>query len=99
DLAAFLQSLGRRPVRRRQEVGADDLRAHLAALTERGLSPRGQARALGGARSYLRWVVRELRLAEDPAAHVRIRRQQGGVPHARGKGGPAHAGDLAGGGG
>jgi integrase/recombinase XerD len=86
DLAAFVQSLVRRRVRRPQEIGADDLRAHLAALTERGLSPRSQARALAAVRSYLRWVVRELRLAEDPAAHVRIRRQQGGLPHALGKG-------------
>jgi integrase/recombinase XerD len=86
DLSAFVESLVRRRVRRPQDIAADDVRAHLVALSARGLAPRSQARALAAVRSYLRWVVRELRLAEDPAAHVHIRCQQGGLPHALGKG-------------
>ena len=86
DLAAFVQSLARRRVRRPQAIGADDVRAHLAALTARGLSPRSQARALAAVRSYLKWVTREHRLTENPAAHVRIRRLPGRLPDALGKG-------------
>jgi integrase/recombinase XerD len=86
DLSAFVASLARRRVRRPQDIGADDVRAHLAVLADRGLAPRNQARALAAVRSYLRWIVRELRLREDPAAHVHIRRHQGGLPHALGKG-------------
>ncbi len=86
DLAAFVRGLVRRRVRRPQDIGVEDVRAHLAALAERGLSARSQARGLAAVRSYLRWVAREHRLAEDPSAHVRIRRPQGGLPRALGKG-------------
>ena len=59
-------------------IGADDVRAHLAALTDRGLSPRSQARALAAVRGFLRFRWRrEHRLATDPAADVRIRRAAG----------------------
>src|SRR5262249_4380215 len=51
----------------------------------RGLSARSQARALAAVRSYLRWVAREHRLPEDPAAHMRIRRPPSGLPNALGQ--------------
>ena len=86
DLVAFVRSLTARRVRRPQEIGADDVRAHLAALAGRGLAPRSQARALAAVRSYLKWATRELRLREDPAAQVHIRRPPGHLPDALGQG-------------
>jgi integrase/recombinase XerD len=84
DLTAFLRGLSVRRVRHPRAIGADDVRAHLAALMARGLSPRSQARALAAVRSYLKWIMREHRLAENPAAQVRIRRPPGRLPHALG---------------
>ena len=46
DLTAFVRGLVVRRVRSPTAIGAEDVRAHLAALTDRGLSPRSQARAL-----------------------------------------------------
>src|SRR5262249_58419680 len=45
DLAAFVRGLVSRRVRTPAAIGAGDVRAHLAALAARGLSPRSQARA------------------------------------------------------
>lgn len=86
DLTAFVRGLVARRVRRPEVIGANDVRAHLTALTARGLSARSQARALAAVRNYLRWVAREHRLGEDPAAHVRIRRPPGRLPQALGQG-------------
>jgi integrase/recombinase XerD len=86
DLVAFVRSLTARRVRRPQEIGADDVRAHLVALAGRGLSPRSQARALAAVRSYLKWATRELGLREDPAAQVQVRRPPGRLPDALGHG-------------
>jgi integrase/recombinase XerD len=84
DLTAFARALVARRVRSPTAIGADDVRAHLAALADHGLSPRSQARALAAVRSYLKWVAREHRLATDAAADVRIRRPPGRLPHALG---------------
>jgi integrase/recombinase XerD len=86
DLTAFVRGLVVRRVRTPTAIGTEDVRAHLAALAERGLSPRSQARALAAVRSYLRWVAREHRLAADAAAEVRIRRPPGRLPEALGHG-------------
>ena len=86
DLTEFVRALVARRVRSPAAIGAEHVRAHLAALAARGLSPRSQARALAAVRSYLRWVSREHRLAADPAAEVRIRRPPGRLPHALGHG-------------
>jgi integrase/recombinase XerD len=86
DLAAFARALAARRVRTPQAIAAEHVRAHLAALVARGLSPRSQARALAAVRSYLRWATREHRLAEDPAAHLRVRRPPGRLPEALGQG-------------
>ncbi len=86
DLSAFVRTLVTRRVRRPAAIGPEDVRAHLAALADRGLSPRSQARAVAAMRSYLRWAAREHRFASDPAALVRVRRPPGRLPHALGHG-------------
>jgi len=80
DLGVFARSLIARRVRSPTAIRADDVRAHLVGLAGRGLGARSQARALAAVRSYLRWVAREHRLAEDPTAHVHLRRPPGRLP-------------------
>src|SRR5262249_22947107 len=46
DLAAFTRGLVARGLRAPGRIGEGEVRRHLAALGERGLSPRSQARAL-----------------------------------------------------
>ncbi len=82
DLGAFVRGLVARKVRGPGAIRAADVRAHLATLTDRGLSPRSQARALAAVRGYLRFLVRTQRLAENPAADLRVRRPGGALPHA-----------------
>ena len=86
DLSAFARGLVARRVRNPTAIRADDVRAHLVALEGRGLAARSQARALAAVRSYLRWVAREHRLAEDPTAHIRLRRPPGRLPRSLGHG-------------
>src|SRR5207249_3278651 len=54
DLAAFTRFLVARGVRSPARIGAPEVRAHLAALTEHGLSARSQARALAAVRGFPR---------------------------------------------
>src|SRR5437870_12019560 len=68
DLAAFAGFLARRGVRAVGGIGAAEMRAHVAGLAERGLSPRSQARALAAAHGFVRFLLRERRPAGDPAA-------------------------------
>jgi integrase/recombinase XerD len=84
DLAAFLRTLLVRKVRTPARIQAADVRAHLAALTADGLSPRSQARALAAVRGFLRYLAREHRLEGEPAARIRIRRLPVALPRALG---------------
>ena len=84
DLAVFTATLLARGVREPGRIQTVDVRAHLARLTADGLSPRSQARALAAVRGLLRYLVREHRLDEDPAARIRIRRQPASLPRALG---------------
>ena len=86
DLAGFAAFLARRGVRAVGRIGPGEMRGHVAALAERGLSPRSQARALAAVRGFVRFLVRERRLADDPAAKLRIRRPPPRLPRALGKG-------------
>jgi integrase/recombinase XerD len=86
DLAAFSRPLVTRGIRAAGAIGATEVRAHLARLADRGLSPRSQARALAALRGFLRFCVRERRLKEDPTARLAIRRPPGRLPHALGGG-------------
>jgi site-specific recombinase XerD len=86
DLGAFAATLAIRKVRRPEQVGAEHVRAHLAALARRGLSARSQARALAAIRGYLRFLVRERRNDGDDVRMVRVRRPPSRLPGALGKG-------------
>jgi integrase/recombinase XerD len=86
DLAAFLRSLAGRRIATPRAIGAAEVRAHLAALTEGGLSARSQARALAAVRGWLRFLVRSGRLVRDPAERLRVRRPPARLPRALGAG-------------
>jgi integrase/recombinase XerC len=77
-LAGFLAGKG---VRTPGEVTALHLRMWLADLTERGLSPTTRARHLASARGLFRYLVREGRLEENPAAGLRTPRRPHRLPH------------------
>jgi tyrosine recombinase XerD len=85
DLGAFTRFLLGRRVKSPSAIGAAEVRAHLGALAARGLSPRSQARALAAMRGFLRFLVREGDLRDDPARTVRIRRPPGRLPRALGE--------------
>jgi integrase/recombinase XerD len=51
-------------------VGRDEVRSHLAALVEGGLSPRSQARALSAIRSLHALLVREKVATQDPTDEI-----------------------------
>jgi integrase/recombinase XerD len=84
DLAGFARFLLARGVRRAGAIGTGDVRAYLAAVAGRGLSPRSQARGLAAIRGFCRWLVGEGRLAEDPARRLVIRRPPPRLPRALG---------------
>ena len=86
DLAAFTRFLIARRVRSPARLGAREVRAHLAALSDGGLSPRSQARALAAVRGFLRFLVRAGVLADDPVRNVSIRRPPERLPGALGAG-------------
>jgi tyrosine recombinase XerD len=86
DLAAFRRTLARRRVGTLAGIGPGDVRAHLAALTARGLTARSQARALAAIRGWLRHGVRSGRRPDDPSERVRIRRPPARLPAALGSG-------------
>lgn len=86
DLSAFVDGLVARKVRAPGTIRAADVRAHLAALSQRGLSPRSQARALAAVRGWLRFLVRTQHLDDDPTAELAVRRPGGRLPHALGRG-------------
>ena len=86
DLGAFAVFLAARRVRTVAGIGPADVRGHVARLAERGLSARSQARALAATRGFVRFLVRERRLADDPAAKLRLRRPPPRLPRALGKG-------------
>jgi len=86
DLAAFTRSLLARRVRSPSRIGASEVRAHLVALAEHGLSARSQARALAAVRGFTRFLALRGMLADDVLRHVRIRRPPAGLPRALGTG-------------
>lgn len=84
DLAEFARFLVARRVRTPGGIGTADVRGHLAALGERGLSARSQARSLAAVRGYLRFLARRGTLADDPARTIRMRRPPNRLPRALG---------------
>ncbi len=86
DLGAFTRFLVARGVRSAARIGATEVRAHLAALAEHGLSARSQARALAAARGFTRFLVLRGVLADDVLRHLHIRRPPARLPRALGTG-------------
>jgi site-specific recombinase XerD len=86
DLAAFTRFLVAQGVRDAGRIGTAEVRAHLVALTDRGLSARSQARALAAVRGLLRFLVRLGALPDDPGRRIAIRRPPSRLPRALGAG-------------
>ena len=84
DLGVFTRLLLARRVRSPGRIGTADVRAHLAALADRGLSPRSRARALAAVRGFLRFLAQRGLLADDPARTIRVRRPPVRLPRALG---------------
>jgi integrase/recombinase XerD len=84
DLAAFTRSLLAAGVRDPTRIGPTDVRRHLLALADRGLSPRSQARAMAAVRGFVRFVSREHGIPGDAAAGVRVRRPPAPLPRVLG---------------
>jgi site-specific recombinase XerD len=77
DLRDLVETLGEVAP---EAVGGDDLRRHLARLTERGLCARSVARHLAACRSLFRFLREEGRLERDPCADVAAARQGRPIP-------------------
>src|SRR5690606_19882229 len=67
-LAAWAQAQG---IDDLASLEAGQLRAFVAAEHRRGLSPRSLQRRLSACRSYFRWLLKNGRIAVDPAAAVK----------------------------
>jgi len=91
DLGVFTRFALARGIKAPGRIGTGDVRAHLVALADRGLSGRSQARALAAVRGFLRFLARDGLLADDPARTVRVRRPIPRLPRALG---PADVGSL-----
>jgi integrase/recombinase XerD len=61
-------------------VGRRDIQGHLAALVERGLSPRSQARALSAIRSFHRLLAAEKLAPSDPSDEIDSPRRERKLP-------------------
>ncbi|MCC6214069.1 MAG: tyrosine recombinase [Polyangiaceae bacterium] len=68
DLGRFVAELERQGVANPAALDAGHVSAWLTALSADGLGPRSAARHLSAARGWLRYLVREGVLAQDPAA-------------------------------
>jgi integrase/recombinase XerD len=82
DLAAFTRGLLARGIRAPGRIREGEVRSHLAALAERGLSPRSRARALAAIRGFLRFLARQGTLPDDPARRLHVRRPPARLPRA-----------------
>lgn len=80
DLTTFAAALEGRGCRCVAAIDAAGVRAHLVALERRGLSALSRARALAAIRGFLRFLVREGELVDDPSADIRVRRPGARLP-------------------
>ena len=91
DLAAFNTGLPTPKRRSIAGISPTDIRQHLVALTDKGLSPRSQARAVAALRGLMRYCVRVGHRRDDPTEGVQIRYPTAALPRVLGK---AQAGEL-----
>jgi len=80
DLGRFVEGLLSRGIRWADAVDAGAVRAHVAMLERRGLGPHSRARAVAAIRGWLRFLVREGYLRDDPSREIRVRRPGGRLP-------------------
>jgi len=69
DISDFLAFLAARNVRA-PEASADDVRAYLAGLADRGLAPASRARKLSALRQFFRFLLGEGLRADDPTSAI-----------------------------
>jgi len=86
DLASFTSYLVASGQKSPARIGPTEVRAHLLARAEAGLSARSRARALAAIRGFTRFLALRGVLADDVLRHVRIRRPPTGLPRALGTG-------------
>ena len=82
DLGAFGRFLVTRRVRATAAIGAAEVRAHLVALADRGLSARSRARALAAIRGFLRFLAQHGSVRGDPLRDLQVRRPPARLPGA-----------------
>jgi integrase/recombinase XerD len=70
DLRRYLDHLAARGAGDWASVGRAEIRAHLAELTRRGISPRSQARALSAIRAFHRLLAAERLAPEDASDEI-----------------------------
>jgi len=85
DLLAFAETLANAGIARVGDLRAVHVRRHLLALERRGLSARSRARALAAVRGWVRYLVREEAIADDPLDGVGQRRTPARLPTSLGK--------------
>ena len=70
DLHGYFRVLRERGVRDVRRAGVQDVRAHLASLSKRGISSRTQARHLSTLRGFHRFLVDEQEAVQDPTVEI-----------------------------
>lgn len=77
DLEAFRAFLGEAPL---EDAGRQQVRGFVGHLHRRGLSPRSIHRSLSALRTFYAYLIRERRVAANPAEHVPAPRQGRPLP-------------------
>ncbi len=80
DLARYLEYLGRRDVASIAQAEPEQIRAHIAALTEVGLAPSSIARAVSAIRGFHRFAVVEEETDRDPSRGVDLPKRARTLP-------------------
>jgi len=86
DLAAFARTAALRRGRGAARIDMATVRAHLAALSARGLASRSQARALAAVRGLVRYLAQSGLADAELLRDLRIRRPPSRLPGALGAG-------------
>ena len=80
DCSSLVDHVGAQGIVDPEAVGYDVLRAHLAALGDRGLSARSVARRRSAIRTYFSFLVEEGHLSEDPTEKLEGPRVNAALP-------------------
>jgi integrase/recombinase XerD len=80
DIAVYLADLARREVSTAAAIRQEHITAHLAALGQRGLSRRSQARHLAAIRGFHRFLKDEKLAPADPTEHLETPRADKRLP-------------------